>query len=230
MPKAQTAKNNGAVVETEVVDTLTTLNVPAPNFGILKCKIIGSTTYCQNKFGAKALQMLKDQQMAGSTAKSKKAREPKDFDKLYHDAMHVSKEGWCGIPSPAFRNAMIDACRTVGVVMTRAKLAVTVVADGFDETSGEPLTRITKGEPHKIEMPVRNQTGVVDIRARPAWDPGWEAIVTIRFDMDMITAENVINLMVRVGQQVGIGEGRPSSKKSNGLGWGLFDVELPPDE
>lgn len=125
---------------------------------------------------------------------------------------------------------MIDACRTCGGVMTRARLALFAVQDGHDVSTGEPLTRITKGEPYKIEMPVRNANGVIDIRARPAWDPGWEALVTIRYDKDMISLADVVNLMVRVGLQVGIGEGRPSSKKSNGIGWGLFDVEMVQDE
>ena len=208
----------------------TTLNVSAPNFGLLQVLITGTTIYCQHKFGAKAIQQIIDQQMAGTVAKAKKEREPKDFDDLYHQAMHISREGWHGIPSPCFRNAMIDACRTVGVVMTRAKLAVTVKADGFDNVTDEPLTRIIKGKPYKLVLPVRNHTGVVDVRARPAWAPGWQALVQIRYDADMISASDVINLMTRVGAQVGIGEGRPSSKKSNGLGWGLFDVELAPEE
>jgi hypothetical protein len=31
--------------------------------------------------------------------------------------------------------------------------------------------------------------------------------------------------MARVGLQVGIGEGRPDSKNSAGMGWGLFTIE-----
>jgi len=31
-------------------------------------------------------------------------------------------------------------------------------------------------------------------------------------------------LLARVGMQVGIGEGRPDSKNSAGMGWGLFEV------
>ena len=34
----------------------------------------------------------------------------------------------------------------------------------------------------------------------------------------------VRNLLVRAGVQVGIGEGRPYSKKSYGMGWGTFEV------
>ena len=37
--------------------------------------------------------------------------------------------------------------------------------------------------------------------------------------------QDVTNLLMRVGQQVGIGEGRPDSKNSAGMGWGTFNVE-----
>ena len=40
----------------------------------------------------------------------------------------------------------------------------------------------------------------------------------------MLTEEDVVNLMARVGMQVGIGEGRPDSKASAGLGNGLFQI------
>jgi len=33
------------------------------------------------------------------------------------------------------------------------------------------------------------------------------------------------NLLARAGLQVGIGEGRPDSKNSAGMGWGLFQIE-----
>ena len=36
---------------------------------------------------------------------------------------------------------------------------------------------------------------------------------------------DVTNLMQRVGMQVGIGEGRPDSRDSAGLGWGTFRLE-----
>jgi hypothetical protein len=31
--------------------------------------------------------------------------------------------------------------------------------------------------------------------------------------------------MHRVGAQVGIGEGRPDSKNSTGMGWGTFEIK-----
>ncbi len=138
--------------------------------------------------------------------------------------MHISQKGWRGIPASCFRQACISACRLVGFKMTLAKLALFVEADGIDADEGTPLVRI-HGEPRMHEAHVRNATGVVDLRVRPMWEE-WYADVLIRWDGDLFTATDVLNLMSRVGQQVGIGEGRPDSKQSSGQGWGLFKVEL----
>ena len=140
----------------------------------------------------------------------------------YEQAKHVSEEGWIGIPAPSFRNAMISACRIVGFKMTLAKLSVFVLPDGFDADDGTPLVRIY-GEPEVHEGLVRNATGVADVRWRPMWRK-WHAIVRVSYDADQFTIEDVLNLLARSGMPVGIGEGRPDSKQSAGMGWGTFEV------
>jgi hypothetical protein len=150
--------------------------------------------------------------------------EPRDFDADYEGAKHTTPEGWVGIPAPAFRSAMISACRAAGYVMTKAKLAVFIEPDGFDIDDGTPLVRIIEGEPEKHMGYVRNETGVVDLRCRPMWRE-WKFIVRIRFDADMLGAIDVANLLMRAGMQVGVLEGRPDSKKSHGQGWGTFTIE-----
>jgi hypothetical protein len=52
----------------------------------------------------------------------------------------------------------------------------------------------------------------------------WSAVVQVSYDADQFTLEDVTNLMSRVGLQVGIGEGRPDSRESAGLGWGTFEL------
>ena len=196
--------------------------IKAPNFSTAEFKIIGTSPYVQNKFSAKARQTMKETQEAGSRSRSKRKRKAKDFTKCYEDAMHKMVDGGHGIPAPAFRNAMIDACRMVGFKMTHAKCSVFVEADGFDVDDATPLVRITKGEPQYLELAVRLETGVCDIRPRPMWEPGWEANVRIRFDADQFSVSDVANLLLRAGAQIGVGEGRPFSKNSKGMGWGMF--------
>jgi hypothetical protein len=136
--------------------------------------------------------------------------------------MHISTQGWCGVPAGAFRQAMISACRLVGFKMTLAKLSLFVIADGIDKVDGIPLVKF-EGTPERVDMAVRNATGVADIRVRPMWRE-WTMSLTIRYDGDQFTAQDVTNLLSRVGMQVGIGEGRPDSRESAGLGWGTFEI------
>lgn len=206
--------------------TTESVSIKPPNFQTAVFRIVGTSPYVQNKFSNKAREQMKGKQEAGSTGGSKRGpKVAKDFNAAYEEATHRTAEGWAGIPAPAFRNAMISACRTVGFKMTIAKLSVFVEADGFDADDGTPLVKIIKGEPRYHEALVRLQTGVADIRARPMWEPGWEAEIRVTFDGDQFTLADVSNLLMRVGMQVGVGEGRPDSKNSAGMGWGTFKIK-----
>jgi hypothetical protein len=179
----------------------------------------------QNKFSKKQRdKMMKDMATPKAEKKGKADLPPRNYDLDFKEAQHKSVAGWNGIPCPAFRAAMIDACRTVNMVMTKAKMSVFVIPDGFDVDDGTPLVRlISKKPPERTESLVRNDNGGADIRIRPMWRE-WEADVTVEFDADMITIESVANLLDRAGRQVGVGEGRPFSKNSVGQGWGTFQV------
>lgn len=196
--------------------------IKAPDLRTAIFNISGTAPYVQARFSEKAMHGMMSKMTAGPSAKGKKVREARDFDADYKNAMHKSVEGWYGIPAGAFRQAMISACRLVGFKMTLAKLSVFVTADGFDAVDGVPLVKL-EGTPERIDMAVRNATGVADIRIRPMWRK-WSAVVAVKYDADQFTKEDVANLMNRVGQQVGIGEGRPDSRDSAGLGWGTFEL------
>lgn len=220
--------NGGAITKARNrVAEAVAVQIKAPNFGRAEFRIRGVAPLVQNKFSQKALGIIREQQAAGGPAKNRRAREPKDFQALYEGAMHRSAEGWYGFPAGAFRNAMISACRVAGYPMTKAKLSIFVEADGYDANEPTPLVRITRGEPSPLESAVRNDSGVVDIRSRAMWAPGWEMVLRLRWDGDQFTTQDVANLLLRAGLQVGIGEGRPDSKDSAGMGWGLFEIVAP---
>jgi hypothetical protein len=199
------------------------ITIKAPDFRLIEIKIKGTSPLVINRFSAKAMEQMKATQEAGSTARGKKVREAKDFTALFESAKHVAEEGWEGIHAAAFRNGAISACRTVGVKMTHAKLAFSVYADGFDRVDGAPLVRLTEGKAEEWTAPTRNATGVIDLRCRPMYRE-WAANLRIRYDAGMFTSADLVNLISRVGLQVGIGEGRPDSKNSAGLGFGLFEI------
>lgn len=200
--------------------------ISAPRFAMLTVPIKNApgAPLVIHAFSAKARQIMREAQEAGSVGRKKKARDPKDFDAVYRGARYISRDGWDGASAATFRNAMISACRLVGFKMTIGKMSVFVESDGNSATCGTPLVRI-HGTPVPFESTVRNQTGVADIRVRPRWDE-WSANLRIRYDREQFSDEDVVNLLVRAGSQVGVGEGRPDSKMSFGMGWGLFVIDV----
>ena len=197
--------------------------ISPPNFQFAKVKIVGTSPYVMNKMSSENRRKMMETQEAGERAKKGKKRTPKDFNAVYEGAMHIAKGGWHGIPASSLRAAMISACRVVGFQMTRAKLCVFVEAEGIDQDDGQPLVRI-HGKPRRRDMAVKLADGSTDIIARPFFDE-WHANVTLKWDGDMFSAADVLNLLSRAGQQVGIGSGRPDSKASTGMGWGTFRVD-----
>jgi len=199
------------------------VTIKPANIQTAQFNITGTAPMVQARFSGKAMQAMMSKMALGSTANKSRAKPARDFDDDLEQAKHISVEGWQGIPASAFRQAMISACRLVGFKMTLAKLSVFVQADGFDRIDGIPLIRF-EGTPERTEMAVRNATGVADIRIRPMWRQ-WTSKVRVAYDADQFTLQDVTNLMSRVGLQVGIGEGRPDSRDSAGLGWGTFKLD-----
>jgi hypothetical protein len=200
-----------------------TVQIAAPKLRTAEFKLIGVTPFVQLRFSQKSMNAMMDKMKAGSQSKGKKVREARDFNDDFIQAQHISTEGWNGVPAGAFRAGMISACRLVGFKMTLAKLSVFIEADGFDKVDGVPLVKI-EGTPEPNTMAVRNATGVADIRCRPMWKE-WSIKLRVKYDEDQFSLQDVSNLLSRVGQQVGIGEGRNDSRMSAGLGWGCFKLD-----
>lgn len=216
------ASNGTGALEKKLEST--TVTIPAPNMKEAKFHIIGTAPLVIHRFSHKVKQMMIKKMEAGSTNNSKRPkRESMNIEDAYNEARYVSKEGWDGFNASAVRCAMISACRLVNFKMTIAKLTVFCVQDGWDKTEPEiPLVRII-GKPRRLESRANVETGQAYITVRPCYDQ-WEANVTLRWDADQFTVNDIANLLARVGTQVGLCEGRPDSKNSAGMGWGVFRV------
>jgi hypothetical protein len=204
----------------------TTVTIKAPNFNIATFRIRGTAPLVIRRYSAKLLGELEDKILAGSTAGSKrKKHEPRSTDDIYNEARYRSADGWDGFNASGIRCGLISACRLVSFKMTLAKLSLFVIADGVDAQEPQiSLIRILGAEPRKQPDIGRVSTGEPYLMFRPAYDD-WSADLRIRFDADQFNLQDVTNLLTRVGMQVGVGEGRPDSKKSAGMGWGLFEIE-----
>ena len=203
------------------------VTIKAPNFQTASFHIVGTAAYCQHKFRAKADAKMREAMTSGKSMVSNK-REKRNFEEEYEEATYKTSDGLFGIPASCFRAACISACRLCGFKMTLAKLSIFIEADYYDAASGTPLVKIN-GERRMCVEPVRNANGSMDLRARPIWDE-WDADLRVRWDGDIFNTIDVLNLLMRVGLQVGIGEGRPDSKSSAGVGRGVFRIELATEE
>lgn len=199
------------------------VTIKPPNMQRATFEIIGTAPLVVHRFSAKTKLQMKTKMEIGSAAGNRKNREPKDTDETYQEARYISKAGWDGFNAAGMRNALISACRVASFKMTIAKLSIFVEADGYDAKEPQiPLVRIL-AEPQKQEDMARVETGQPYVTVRAAYHD-WRANVTIRWDGDQFTISDVTNLISRVGEQVGLCEGRPDSKNSAGMGWGLFRV------
>jgi hypothetical protein len=203
--------------------TKTAVQIQAPKFETAEFCIIGTAPFVQLRFSEKAKAGMRAKMEEGQRNKKGKVRDPRNFASEFEQAMYRLPDGSNGINASSFRNALIRACALVNFKMTLAKLTVFIEADGFDKFDGTPLVKI-EGTPEHYEAMVRNETGVADIRVRAMWRE-WSAKLRIKWDADQFTITDVSNLLMRAGQQVGIGEGRPFSKNSAGMGFGTFTLK-----
>jgi hypothetical protein len=158
---------------------------------------------------------------------------PDTVEELFYQSRYINarKEkgekkavAWDGMQASAVRRSMVDVCRTCGVPMTQAKLAVSAIADGYDHLETQfGIMRIRDAEATMQVDVVPNIKGAA-AAVRAAYHD-WTMDVTLRWDDGMLRLTDIANLLHRVGQQVGWGCGRPFSSESCGMGWGTFALE-----
>lgn len=200
------------------------IEIQPPNFKSVKLRLEGVSPLMLHKFSEKARKQMEDSQQAES--KTKRKRDPKNYKSEFEGAKYISTAKWEGVPALSIRAAMIRACANVdGLPMTVAKGAFFIKPHGFDVTDGTPLIRI-EGKSSHDTRPVRLESGVTDLRNRPRYDT-WACEIDVEFDADLVSANDVANLLARAGTQIGIGELRPFGRKSFGGDFGMWRVANP---
>jgi len=214
-----TIKSNGAEEPTKL-----DVQISAPRMLTAQFEIEGTAPLVIHRFSQKAKNEMLQKMELGHASRKGAKRKPANIETLYNEARYIAPQGWDGFNVSSIRNGLIKACSIVGMKMTLAKMALFVLADGYDKTEPQyGLIRIY-GKPERTEMAARVETGAAYVTIRPMYQK-WSAKLRIRFDGDMFSFEDVANLLARMGEQVGIGEGRPASKNSAGMGWGTFKIK-----
>lgn len=192
-----------------------TISIPAPDIRVLNVTVEGTSPLIVHRFAEKARKQIEDKQ--GKRARG--AREIRDPEAEYEAAMYkLDGRGKYGFKANAFKLAMVDACAFCeGITKVFAKGAFFVMGD---------LLEIKGSKPHMRTDVVRvppGPGGGADMRYRPEWDT-WTIDLQIRYNAQLITAEQLVNLLTLAGLHIGIGEQRPSSPKKSGNN-GMFTVQ-----
>lgn len=128
-----------------------------------------------------------------------------------------------GFPVIAFKNAAVTACTSnKNITKVAARQAFQVIGDCNDPETGKQLLRIyTDASPTMSEETVR--VGMTtDIRYRGQFD-AWRVYLPVIYNRNVISPEQVANLLRTGGFGVGIGEWRP--EKDGQLG--MYTVATP---
>jgi hypothetical protein len=188
--------------------TETAIVLPKINLQQIKLRIVGDSPLIVHAWSKKAKTQMLDKQMK----KAKGAKEAKDPERDYQESMYRMEDGTTpAFPAVAFKSAAVDACSHIeGVTKVEARGAFHIIGDMI------PI----KGKPSMREDMVRIGMGTADIRFRAEFRQ-WAVELHIRFNANVLSAEQVVNLFNTGGFAIGVGEWRPQTNGS----FGMFHVE-----
>lgn len=185
----------------------TPITLPELSIATTTIRLVGDSPLICHAWSHKAKQEMLDKQMK----KAKQAKEAKDPERDFRESLYEHPQGGYGFPAVAFKSAAVDACSHIaGVTKVEARGAFHIIGD---------MIRI-EGEPRMREDMVRIAMGTADIRFRGEF-PEWACELTIRYNRNVLSEEQIRNLFNVGGFAIGVGEWRPQKDGS----FGMFHVE-----
>jgi hypothetical protein len=181
----------------------------------IQVKIKGITSLLSNRFPEEAINQIEDKQKG----KARTALGHRDPEKEYKNSIHWFSDGKrTGFPAGGFKAAMVRAGKQLGFAMTDLKGAFFIKPEEGD------LVEI-KGK-HEFNRGVgRLPNGIPNITYRAEFKE-WSATLKIRYLENIISTEQLVNLVDVAGFSCGVGDYRPNSPKSASGTHGCFEVIL----
>lgn len=196
------------------------VTIPAINIQLFNIKLVGDSPLIVHKWDEKAKKEMLDKHMKKAT-KGKEIRNPfmEYVKSLYwlteipeNPTQEDIENAKFGFPTVAFKSAAVDAGYQAGLTKNKtiSRGAFHVMGD-MAEIIGTPLMR---------EDMVRVGMGTPDLRYRAEFKK-WSVNLTIRYNANVMSIEQIINLFNMGGFACGIGEWRPAKDGS----YGMYHVE-----
>lgn len=196
------------------------IELPALNIGLMEVTLIGDSPLIVHAWSEKAKKEMLGKQMK----QAKGAKEAKDPKGDYEASMYRLADGGFGFPSVAFKAAAVTAGTSVsGLTKIQARQAFHVLGEDVDikgafdgSKSRVNLVRIEGDAPQMREDMVRVGMGTADLRYRAEY-PKWHAKVLVRFNANVLSESQILNLLNTAGFAVGVGEWRPEKDGQYGM-------------
>lgn len=177
------------------------IELPPLNIQDMNITVIGDSPLICHRWSEKAKKQMLDKQMK----KAKPGREAKDPEQDFHASLYPHPDGGFGFPVIAFKNAAVTACTSVAGITKVAARQAFRVGGGL---IGDELVKIESPlDPEMREDIVRIGMGVADLRYRGQFVHWW-ATIRVRFNANVLSAEQIVNLFNTAGFGVGVGEWR----------------------
>lgn len=193
--------------------------LPSLKIGVMEITLVGDSPLIVHAWSQKAKLEMLGKQM--KTARG--AKEAKDPVADFEASMYRLADGGYGFPSVGFKSAAVTAGTSVaGLTKVAARQAFHVLGEDVDvvgafdgSRSRLNLARI-HGIPQMREDLVRVGMGTADLRYRAEFTD-WRARIVVRFNSNVLSEAQILNLLNTAGFAVGIGEWRPERDGSNGM-------------
>lgn len=196
------------------------IELPRLDIQILEVPLVGDTPLIVHAWSIKAKREMLDKQLK----RPKQAKAAKDPVADFHASLYQMPDGGYGFPSVAFKNAAVTACTSVGgLTKVSARQAFHIMGEeapvhgAFEGVQmRQNLVRIFGSEPAMREDMVKIAMGTSDLRYRGEFFP-WFAKLQVRFNANVFSPAQILNLLNAAGFAVGVGEWRPERDGQSGL-------------
>lgn len=206
----------------------TVIELPKLDIRMMDVTVIGDSPLIVHAWSQKARQEMLDKQMKIA----KGAKEAKNPVADFEASLYRLADGGYGFPSVGFKNAAVTACTSVaGITKIAARQAFHILGEDVDVKGAfegtrarHNLIRIKGSEPQMREDMVRVGMGTADIRYRGEFSEWWAALL-VRYNGNVLSESQILNILNVAGFAVGIGEWRAEKDGQ----YGMFHVATEQD-
>jgi hypothetical protein len=179
------------------------VSIPGLQIQTFKLTLVGDSPLICNRFSEKAKRSMLDRQMK----KAKQAKAAKDPEADFRGSLYPLGKGKYGFPVVAFKSAAVDAC-------SHAEGITKVEARGAFHINSEMA--LIEGRPTMREDTVKIAMGTTDLRYRGEFKT-WSTTLEVRYNKNVLSMEQIVNLFNIGGFAIGVGEWRPQRDGSYGM-------------